>query len=221
MSSAAEVIEQLAWTARKTLTNSASKHNVDARFRLRAGEWNGRSVTLSTELWDSADGNDQVRIAQMSGVDVASVTLLTIPTNAAGSAILAMDVVAFGGRVSTALFDLCPARPLLDAPTQGALAGVHSRWSKRPAPEGVPFSPFVVATDDADREALLGVFTELLGVWRAERRVTGARSMDEVARFLAALGRVKKQLKALSSLFGGDWVAEYFDQVFLSTPRPS
>lgn len=182
----------------------------------REGAWNGRRVVLRTRSFRD-DGGRALRIARVEGEAMSSLTLVGI----AGDLVLGVDVVAFADRFATVILDVCSAPPTVSDRLVDATRSLRTDGPPS-LPPGAPFGPAVLwarppgekARDVADAVlAYAEAFRE-----GADARVRDADASARIAVYLSWLAASKKQMKALSALFGAEWVPRYFDDVFLAMP---
>ena len=161
---------------------------------------------------------------------LASLTVLGLPAPGTSAPILGIDVVAFGGAFSTAVIELHPAvRPLSEFTVEAlsqARARLLSFSEPREQKDGPsPFSEHVTfcAPSHAAVPALVSAVRVYTAAFAAELAAAGLVTNEEAASagvaqdvFLERLAGVKKQMRALGKLFGSEWLARYFDEVFLT-----
>jgi hypothetical protein len=204
-------------------------------FQARRGDWNGRALTLHTEIFAGEGRLSRLHVASIEAADgsMASLTVLALPTSASGAPMFGADLVAFDDAFTTTILDVVPVGTSIHPESLSLLAGARillERCGERRALGGEEPSPFsshaaivsprrtepVVAQLGRAYRTYLDVFVfELLrdepcdpDAEPASRRAQGE--------FLSRLANVKKQMKSLSRLFGAEWTSAYFDRVFLS-----
>ena len=227
--------------ALRTLTLSAvvprfSLESVEVAegFQSRRGDWNGRPLTLHTEIFGGAGPVARLHIATIEAPDcsMASLTVLALPRSGSGAPMFGADLVAFGDSFVTTILDVIPVVGAIGPDSETQLTDARAslgRCGERRALTGDEPSPFSAHASilsprkDAGAEeelarayrTYLEVFVaELVGSPASER--VGAESRAAQLDFLSRLAGVKKQMKSLARLFGAEWTAAYFDDVFLS-----
>lgn len=210
--------------------------DIPSEFARKRGHWNGRPLELRTRIYSGRGVLSRLHVAWIESDDDAAATLTVIglPRTTSGRPSLAADMVAFGGAFGTAILDLVPAdgttldpeprERLCAARARLAAADVGRRRGDSSAGATPMFSPNVtwVTTLDSGRETeLCSTFAVYVDAFihslEAPSATAPAKASAGQSRFLSQLASVKKQTKALSKLFGGPWVAQYFDDCFLDT----
>jgi hypothetical protein len=156
---------------------------------------------------------------------VVTATVIALPADGFRHEVVGFDLIAFGGRLSLAAVDLAPlddehfavhARPRLQR-----LHADASKWVvERRAPAFVKdtFSPdaLIVAerqgTDGALLEAVTA-FAKGLADFPTERAADESVARERKARWKRAMNQNRKEMEALSRLFGAAWVRDYVDEV--------
>jgi hypothetical protein len=193
-------------------------------FARHQGDWNGRPLTLSTEVLEG--GGMSLRMARVESANaMESLTMLFLPPRESGHAIFGADLVSFSGMLGAVIFDVTPKGPIPARPT---LALAKRRLLDAGTPRGFSdpdsaalFSEeavFVKPSPDSERE-VVEAFEAYLEAF--EQSVAAHISPDEAcaseARYLMLLSSVKRQGQVLTKLFGKDFVEAYFSRVFCAS----
>jgi hypothetical protein len=208
---------------------------LDREFQSRRGDWNGRPLTLHTEIFAGGGRLSRIHIATIEapGGAIASLTVLGFPSSASGAPMFGADLVAFGDAFATAILDVIPLSRAIRSTSVTQLtearAGLERCGESRVLTGDGP-SPFSanasIVTPRSSHEAELELeraYRAYLDVFVGE--LSGPEVTEDVApasrraqrEFLSRLAGVKKQMKALTRLFGAEWTSAYFDDVFLCT----
>jgi hypothetical protein len=203
-------------------------------FRSRRGDWNGRPLTLHTEIFAGDGPLSRLHIATIEAPDgsIASLTVLALPSTGTGAPMFGADLVAFGNAFVTTILDVIPVHGSIHSASQTQLADARSSLAScadRRELTGDEPSPFSENASIASPRRDAGAERELERAYRTYLEVfvaeltrheptadVASASRQAQLEFLSRLAGVKKQMKALARLFGTDWTAAYFDDVFLS-----
>jgi hypothetical protein len=206
---------------------------VPAYFQSRRGDWNGRPLTLVTDTFHGAGRLARLHLAAIESGDgsIASLSVLALPRADMGAAVLGVELVAFGAAFATTILDLTPTCDALDAPAREQIVAARGRLEAVSEPRTPAttrardaifseWATMVTPRRDSElvlRSAYASYLEAFVGVLdRAEPRASAVEASQRAQReLLGRLSAVKKQMKALSRLFGEDWTAAYFDSVFL------
>lgn len=195
------------------------------RFARRHGDWNGRPLTLTTEVLEGAGMS--LRMIRVESVDaVQSTTMVFLPPRRSGHAIFVADLLSFAGVLGAVILDVTPKGTTAPRP-ELASARLRLLESCTPRAFGDADAAALFSTEavfakprpDGGRQVVEAFETYLAAF---EQNVAVRVSSDEAAasedRFLKLLSSVKRQGLILSKLFGHDFVDEFFAEAFCA-PR--
>lgn len=191
----------------------------------RHGRWRDEALVLETRVW-AGEGWERVVVAHTLGPHgVVTATIIGLPADGWSHEVVGFDLIAFGGRLSLAAVDLAPlddthfeahARPRLQRLHADAAKWVVERRS--PTFAKATFSPeaLIVAeragTDGALLESV-ATFARGLAAFPTQRASDTARALEKKDGWKRAMNQNRKEMEALSRLFGEAWVREYVDSV--------
>jgi hypothetical protein len=191
----------------------------------RHGRWRDDELVLETQVW-RGEGWERVVVARTVGPHgVVTATVIALPEDGFSHEVVGFDLIAFGGRLSLAAVDLAPlddahfaahARPRLQKLHDAAARWVIERRS--PAFAKDTFSPeaLIVAERNGAAGALLdpvAEFARSLAGFPVQRAHDASPALERKDQWKRAMNQNRKEMEALSRLFGAAWVREYVDLV--------
>lgn len=199
---------------------------IPRQFSEHAGSWNGRGLRMSTEVFRGTLGVEELHVASVSGA-MESLTVLAWTPFSSGRRVLGIDVVAFGGSISTVVLDITPTDADLQAETilglhrMRAQASTFSETRTWSDATPTPFSENVVfiSPRNGEETKVIGLAAELIELFAQEvvsAPFPAAPAGAGLGTYLGRLSQSKKQMRVLGKLFGEEWVGPYFDEVFFN-----
>lgn len=193
------------------------------RFARHQGDWNGRAITMTTDVLEGAGMSLRIARVDSSGA-MESTTMLFLPPRQSGHAIFGADVVSFSGKLAAVILDVTPKGPVAPRPELALAkrrlmdAGTPRTFSDDAASLFSEEAAFVKPLPEAEN-AVIAAFD---AYWAAfEKSVASPLSSEEAAAaedsYLRRLSAVKRQAQVLSKLFGKDFIDDYFSNVFYAS----